>query len=49
MQTYLDESLAQQPEIYFEAGDHEALIQMQTAQFLDLMDQAERGRFAHRM
>lgn len=49
MQTYLDESLAQQPEIYFEAGDHEALIQMQTAQFLELMDQAERGRFAHRM
>lgn len=47
--TYLDESLAQQPEVYFEAGDHEALIHMHTEQFLDLMDQAERGRFAHRM
>jgi len=49
VKTFLDESLAQQPEIYFETGDHETLIQMQTAQFLDLMDQAERGRFAHRM
>jgi Ala-tRNA(Pro) deacylase len=49
LQTYLDESLVRQPEIYFEAGDHEALIQMHTAQFLDLMDQAERGNFSYRM
>ena len=49
LRTYLDESLTLQPEIYFEAGDHEAVIQMQIEQFLALMDQAERGRFAHRM
>lgn len=49
VQTYLDESLAQRPEIYFEAGDHEALIRMSTDQFLDLMEQAEKGRFAYRM
>ncbi|SAK45095.1 aminoacyl-tRNA deacylase [Caballeronia ptereochthonis] len=49
MQTYLDESLAQQPDIYFEAGDHEQLIHMGTDQFLHLMDQAERARFARRM
>jgi len=49
LRTYLDESLAEQPEVYFEAGDHEALIQMRTEQFLDLMGQAERGRFAHRI
>ncbi|MGV3655778.1 MAG: aminoacyl-tRNA deacylase [Noviherbaspirillum sp.] len=49
VQTYLDESLAQKPEIYFEAGNHEALIRMSTDQFLDLMEQAEKGRFAYRM
>ncbi|CAE6731081.1 hypothetical protein R69927_01821 [Paraburkholderia domus] len=49
MQTYLDESLAQQPDVYFEAGDHEELIHMGTDQFLDLMDRAERARFARRM
>jgi Ala-tRNA(Pro) deacylase len=49
MYTYLDESLAQQPDVYFEAGDHEALIHMGTKQFLNLMDRAERARFARRM
>ena len=49
MLTYLDESLTQQPEVYFEAGDHEELIRMQVDQFLALMDRAERARFAHRM
>ncbi|EUC12098.1 aminoacyl-tRNA deacylase [Paraburkholderia hospita] len=49
MRTYLDESLAQQPDVYFEAGDHEALIHMGTDHFLDLMDRAERARFARRM
>ena len=49
MQTYLDESLAQQPDVYFEAGDHEELIHMGSDQFLDLMDRAERARFAHRI
>ena len=49
MMTFLDESLIQQPEIYFEAGDHEELVHMQADQFLSLMDRAERARFAHRM
>lgn len=49
MQTWLDESLARQPDVYFEAGDHEALVHMDTGQFLALMDQAERARFARRM
>ncbi|KXU88692.1 deacylase [Paraburkholderia monticola] len=49
MKTYLDESLASQPDIYFEAGDHEELIHMGTDQFLQLMDRAERTRFARRM
>jgi Ala-tRNA(Pro) deacylase len=49
MQTYLDESLAQQPDVYFEAGDHEELVHMGSDQFLDLMDRAVRARFAHRI
>lgn len=49
MPTYLDESLAQQPDVYFEAGDHEALIHMDTEQFLDLMEDTVRVKCAHRM
>ena len=49
MQTYLDESLAKEPDVYFEAGDHEALVHMDIEQFLALMERAERAHFAHRM
>lgn len=49
MPTYLDESLAMQPDVYFEAGDHEALVHMDSKAFLALMDSAERARFSHRM
>ncbi|HEX7683423.1 MAG TPA: YbaK/EbsC family protein [Trinickia sp.] len=49
MMTFLDEALAQQPDVYFEAGDHEELVHMSSDQFLALMDRAERARFAHRM
>lgn len=49
MQTFLDESLIRQPDIYFEAGDHEALIHMNIDQFLDLMAEAQTVRCAHRM
>ncbi|MEX3954804.1 aminoacyl-tRNA deacylase [Trinickia sp. EG282A] len=48
MQTYLDEALTRQPDVYFEAGDHEALVHMDVDQFLALMGNAERVRFAHR-
>jgi len=49
MRTYLDESLAQQPDVDFEAGDHEALIHMGADQFLALMDRAERAGLARRI
>jgi Ala-tRNA(Pro) deacylase len=49
MKTYLDESLARQPDVYFEAGDHEELVHMDVDQFLALMDRAERARFGRRM
>lgn len=47
--TYMDESLIAQPDIYFEAGDHQELIHMRLAQFLKLMSKAEKARFAERM
>jgi Ala-tRNA(Pro) deacylase len=49
MKTYLDESLARQPDVYFEAGNHEELVHMDVDQFLALMDRAERGHFGRRM
>ncbi|MGO4282429.1 Ala-tRNA(Pro) deacylase [Cupriavidus sp. OV038] len=49
MPTYVDECLMEEPEIWFEAGDHEELVHMQRDQFMALMSDAERGRFSHRM
>lgn len=49
MKTYLEANLAGQPDIYFEAGDHEELVHMEADQFLALMDDAERAHFARRM
>lgn len=46
MTTLMDESLSAQPDIYFEAGDHETLIHMRTEQFLRLMEHAQKGRFS---
>ncbi|GAU01674.1 prolyl-tRNA synthetase [Burkholderia stabilis] len=49
MKTFLEERLAQQPDVYFEAGDHEALIHMTQDEFLMLMETAERAHFSHKM
>ena len=49
MRTYVDESLLEEPEIWFEAGDHMELVHMDREQFMNLMSDAERGRFSHRM
>src|SRR5215471_16323370 len=46
MRTVIDESLAEEPEIFFEAGDHEHLIHMQREAFAELAARAERARFA---
>lgn len=48
MPTFLEESLTRQPDVYFEAGNHEELVHMSTSQFLDLMDQAEQAHFSRR-
>ncbi len=43
----MDDSLADQPEIYFEAGDHRSLVLVNGADFDALMGEAQRGRFSH--
>src|SRR5436190_20163199 len=41
METVVAEDLAQEPEIYFEAGDHEALVHVSGTEFRTLMSGAE--------
>lgn len=43
----IDESLLNQPEVYFEAGDHEALVHMSGKAFGAVMSGAPHGRFTH--
>ena len=43
----MDDSLADQPEVYFEAGDHRSLVHVNGADFDVLMGEAQRGRFSH--
>jgi len=40
-------SLGQLDEVFFEAGDHQTLVQMSGTQFHELMSPAERGKFSH--
>jgi Ala-tRNA(Pro) deacylase len=40
-------SLGKQDEVFFEAGDHQSLVQMSGVQFHELMAPAERGEFSH--
>lgn len=44
--TVLDEALANQPEIYFEAGDHEELIRVSGKEYDDLMCDARHGHIS---
>jgi Ala-tRNA(Pro) deacylase len=43
--TIMEESLAEAPEVYFEAGDHTALVHLSPEQFLSLMQGAVRTHF----
>jgi len=45
LETVLDERLIEQPEIYFEAGDHEHLLQMACGDFIALLRGCKSGRF----
>ena len=42
----VDESIAAQPEIYMEAGDHQTLLHLSHAQFAHLTANALHGRFS---
>jgi Ala-tRNA(Pro) deacylase len=48
MTTVIDDSLVEQPEIYFEAGDHQSLIHMNRDAFTALMQHAGHARFCFR-
>jgi Ala-tRNA(Pro) deacylase len=48
LRTIVDDELEAQPEVYFEAGDHENLVHMTGAQFMALLGPAERAHFAQR-
>jgi Ala-tRNA(Pro) deacylase len=45
VETVVDDSLIAQPELYFEAGDHEHLVRMKTQDFLRLLGNCPHGRF----
>ena len=44
----MDDRLQEQPDIYFEAGDHETLIHMSGKEFARLMADVEHGQFGKR-
>jgi Ala-tRNA(Pro) deacylase len=41
----VDDSLAQEPEVYFESGDHTNLVHISGKKFQELMTDARHGRF----
>ena len=48
METVVDDALAEQSDIYFEAGDHEQLIHVSAETFQTLLgEDARHGRFSH--
>lgn len=44
--TIIDDSLDQQPDLYFEAGDHKSLVHMRREQFSQLTKGARHGQFS---
>lgn len=40
-------TLGKEEQVYFEAGDHQHLVQVSGKQFHELMAEAERGEFSH--
>jgi Ala-tRNA(Pro) deacylase len=45
VETIVDDSLIAQPELYFEAGDHEHLVRMKTEDFMRVLGDCPHGRF----
>lgn len=47
IETLVDDSLLDLPEVYLEAGDHQELIRLRAEQFRTLMADGKRGYFSH--
>ena len=48
IETVVDDAIAEQPDIYFEAGDHEQLVHVSAESFNALLgDTARHGHFSH--
>lgn len=48
IETVVDDAIAEQPDIYFEAGDHEQLVHVSAEAFNALLGEATRhGHFSH--
>ncbi len=48
IETVIDDSIAEQPDIYFEGGDHATLVHMSGPAFCTVMAHAGHGRFSRR-
>lgn len=44
--TIVDDALEQQPDVYFEAGDHSSLVHMNRGEFTRVMKGARHGQFS---
>jgi Ala-tRNA(Pro) deacylase len=44
--TIVDDSIGEQPDVYFEAGDHKSLIHMTRREFTRLTKEARHGQFS---
>ena len=49
IETIVDDRLAEQPEVYFEGGDHECLVRVSNEGFETLMEQVQHGSFSRPM
>jgi Ala-tRNA(Pro) deacylase len=48
VETVVDDAIAEQPDIFFEAGDHEQLIHVSAETFQSLLgEHVQHGRFSH--
>jgi len=47
LDTYLDECLLDEQEVFFEAGDHEDLVRVTGDQFRKLLENARHGHYGH--
>ncbi|MDT4860458.1 YbaK / prolyl-tRNA synthetases associated domain protein [compost metagenome] len=46
LDTLVDQSLSEQPDIYVESGRHDELVHMSGTQYMALMPDAKSGRFS---